>query len=181
MSRVRFFRRATGSEESINLRDGVLQVLVSNSRASSTLVSSPHLKQLMASFLRSYIGSFTRLCTVRSKSLSSQHLHLSSRLHYQSSNMAKSRVLVVGTGGIGTMSAYALENGGLAEVTAVMRSNYDAAVKDGIDIDSVQYGQIKAWRPTASTWKHMRYDSFLLTCPSHQDCSRCFQGRRRTL
>lgn len=64
--------------------------------------------------------------------------------------MAKSRVLVVGTGGIGTMSAYALENGGLAEVTAVMRSNYDAAVKDGIDIDSVQWGQIKAWRPTAS-------------------------------
>ncbi|KAJ4184879.1 hypothetical protein NW755_008792 [Fusarium falciforme] len=65
--------------------------------------------------------------------------------------MAKSRVLVVGTGGIGTMSAYALENGGLAEVTAVMRSNYDAAVRDGIDIDSVQYGQIKAWRPTAIT------------------------------
>ncbi|UPK90429.1 hypothetical protein LCI18_001364 [Fusarium solani-melongenae] len=105
----------------------------------------------MASFLRSYIGSFTRLCTVRSKSLSSRYLHLSSRLHHQSSNMAKSRVLVVGTGGIGTMSAYALENGGLAEVTAVMRSNYDAAVKDGIDIDSVQYGQIKAWRPTAIT------------------------------
>lgn len=90
--------------------------------------------------------------------------------------MAKSRVLVVGTGGIGTMSAYALENGGLAEVTAVMRSNYDAAVKDGIDIDSVQYGQIKAWRPTSSTWKHMRYDGFLLTCPSHQVCSRRFQG-----
>lgn len=64
--------------------------------------------------------------------------------------MSKSRVLIVGTGGIGTMSAYALENGGLAEVTAVMRSNHDAVVKDGIYIDSVQYGQIKAWRPTAS-------------------------------
>ncbi|KAG5770607.1 hypothetical protein H9Q72_002597 [Fusarium xylarioides] len=64
--------------------------------------------------------------------------------------MAKSRVLVVGTGGIGTMSAYALEQGGLAEVTAVMRSNYDAAVKQGIDIDSVLWGQIKGWRPTAS-------------------------------
>ncbi|KAF4126444.1 Ketopantoate reductase [Geosmithia morbida] len=63
--------------------------------------------------------------------------------------MAKSRILVVGTGGIGTMSAFALEKGGQSEVTAVMRSNYDAAVKDGIDIDSVQWGQIKAWRPTA--------------------------------
>jgi ketopantoate reductase len=90
--------------------------------------------------------------------------------------MAKSRVLVVGTGGIGTMSAYALENGGLAEVTAVMRSNYDAAVKDGIDIDSVQYGQIKAWRPTASMWTYMRYENSLLTCPSHQDRSRRLQG-----
>lgn len=65
--------------------------------------------------------------------------------------MAKSRVLIVGTGGIGTMSAYALEQGGLAEVTAIMRSNHDAAVKEGIDIDSVLWGQIKAWRPTVST------------------------------
>ncbi|KUM59281.1 hypothetical protein ACN42_g7850 [Penicillium freii] len=46
------------------------------------------------------------------------------------------------------MVAYALEHGGLAQVTAVMRSNYDAAVKNGIDIDSVQWGQIKAWKPS---------------------------------
>lgn len=65
--------------------------------------------------------------------------------------MAKSRVLVVGTGGIGTMSAYALESGGLAEVTAVLRSNYDAVTKNGFDIDSVLYGQISGWRPTQGT------------------------------
>ncbi|KAJ5420973.1 hypothetical protein N7465_003492 [Penicillium sp. CMV-2018d] len=46
------------------------------------------------------------------------------------------------------MVAYALEHGGLAQVTAVMRSNYDAAVKNGIDIDSVQWGQFKAWKPS---------------------------------
>ncbi|OJI99321.1 hypothetical protein ASPVEDRAFT_123919 [Aspergillus versicolor CBS 583.65] len=63
--------------------------------------------------------------------------------------VSKSRILIVGTGGIGTVSAYSLERGGAAEVTAVMRSNYEAAVKKGIDIDSVQYGQVKAWRPTA--------------------------------
>ncbi|KIA75400.1 hypothetical protein HK57_00119 [Aspergillus ustus] len=63
--------------------------------------------------------------------------------------MSKARILIVGTGGIGTVSAYSLERGGAAQVTAVMRSNYEAAVRDGIDIDSVQYGQIKAWRPTA--------------------------------
>ncbi|KAF9873996.1 hypothetical protein CkaCkLH20_08368 [Colletotrichum karsti] len=63
--------------------------------------------------------------------------------------MSKSRILVVGTGGIGTICAYALEKGGLAEVTAVMRSNYDAAVENGIDIESVQWGTVKAWRPAA--------------------------------
>lgn len=66
--------------------------------------------------------------------------------------MSKSRVLIVGTGGIGTVSAYSLEQGGKAEVTAVMRSNYNAAVKDGIDLDSVQYGQVKGWKPTASMY-----------------------------
>lgn len=64
--------------------------------------------------------------------------------------MDKTRVLIVGTGGIGTVSAYSLELGGAAEVTAVMRSNYDAAQRNGIDIDSVQFGQVKGWRPTAS-------------------------------
>ncbi|KAJ5747149.1 uncharacterized protein N7511_008845 [Penicillium nucicola] len=61
----------------------------------------------------------------------------------------KARVLIVGTGGVGTMSAYALMQGGKADVTAVMRSNYDAAVKNGISIDSIQYGHdIKGFRPT---------------------------------
>ena len=63
----------------------------------------------------------------------------------------KTRVLIVGTGGVGTMSAYALQQGGKAEVTAVIRSNYEAVLKNGISIDSVQYGEgIKGWRPTHS-------------------------------
>ncbi|KAF2966981.1 hypothetical protein GQX73_g6600 [Xylaria multiplex] len=62
----------------------------------------------------------------------------------------KARVLIVGTGGVGTMAAYALETGGKAEVTAVFRSNYAAVEKDGIDIDSIEHGHdIKGWRPTA--------------------------------
>lgn len=65
--------------------------------------------------------------------------------------MAKSWVLVVRTGGIGTVCAYALEHGRLTEVTAVMRSTYDLAIKQEIDIDSVDFGHsIKSWRPTAS-------------------------------
>ncbi|KAF5543817.1 Ketopantoate reductase [Fusarium mexicanum] len=41
------------------------------------------------------------------------------------------------------MSAYVLETGGKAEVTAVLRSNYEAVVRHGFDIDSVLYGEIK--------------------------------------
>ncbi|KAI1163891.1 putative 2-dehydropantoate 2-reductase [Nemania serpens] len=62
----------------------------------------------------------------------------------------KARVLIIGMGSVGTLAAYALETGGKAEVTAVMRSNYAAVMQDGIDIDSVDYGHdIKGWRPTA--------------------------------
>lgn len=61
----------------------------------------------------------------------------------------KARVLIVGTGGVGTMAAYALEIGGKAQVTAVMRSNYAAVQKNGISIDSIEHGNdIKGWRPT---------------------------------
>ncbi|KAI1342561.1 putative 2-dehydropantoate 2-reductase [Xylariaceae sp. FL0016] len=66
--------------------------------------------------------------------------------------MSKAKVLIVGTGGVGTMAAYALETGGKAEVTAVMRSNYAAVKEHGIDIDSIEHGHdIKGWRPTTIT------------------------------
>ncbi|KAF7185179.1 hypothetical protein HII31_13454 [Pseudocercospora fuligena] len=60
----------------------------------------------------------------------------------------KARVLIIGTGGVGTMAAYALEIGGKAQVTAVMRSNYDVVSKNGINIDSLEHGQVKAWKPS---------------------------------
>ncbi|OAA63487.1 Ketopantoate reductase ApbA/PanE [Niveomyces insectorum RCEF 264] len=63
----------------------------------------------------------------------------------------KARVLVFGTGGVGTMAAYALEIGGKARVTAVLRSNYAAVQKNGMTIDSIEHGHdIKGWRPSES-------------------------------
>lgn len=68
----------------------------------------------------------------------------------------RARVLIVGMGGVGAMAAYALETGGLAEVTAILRSNYDAVEKNGFDIDSVQFGHdIRGWRPTSSKKMHL--------------------------
>ncbi|KAK7923638.1 hypothetical protein PG985_007709 [Apiospora marii] len=61
----------------------------------------------------------------------------------------KAQVLIVGVGGVGAMAAYALEIGGKAEVTAVLRSNYDAVAEKGFKIDSIEHGHdIKGWRPT---------------------------------
>ncbi len=63
----------------------------------------------------------------------------------------KARVLVIGTGGVGTMAVYALEIGGKAEVTAVLRSNFDVVKERGLNIDSIDHGHdIKGWRPTTS-------------------------------
>lgn len=63
----------------------------------------------------------------------------------------KTKILVVGSGGVGTMAAYALESGGKATVTAVLRSNYDAVVKNGFEIDSIEHGHdIKGFRPSES-------------------------------
>lgn len=74
--------------------------------------------------------------------------------HYRRNSIVnmseKARVLIVGTGGVGTMSAYALEKGGKAEVTAVMRSNYEAVKSNGVNIESIQYGKIEGFRPSKS-------------------------------
>jgi 2-dehydropantoate 2-reductase len=63
--------------------------------------------------------------------------------------MPKMRVLIVGGGGVGTMAAYALETGCHAEVSLVLRSNFNAVKQNGFTIDSIQHGHdITGWRPS---------------------------------
>ncbi|KAK3317197.1 6-phosphogluconate dehydrogenase [Cercophora scortea] len=64
---------------------------------------------------------------------------------------AKANVLVVGSGGVGTMAAFALEKGGKASVTAVLRSNFPAVQQSGFDIKSLDHGDIQGWRPIRDT------------------------------
>ncbi|KAL6247507.1 hypothetical protein RBB50_005853 [Rhinocladiella similis] len=59
----------------------------------------------------------------------------------------KVRVLLVGSGGIGTMTALNLEQGGHAVVSAVLRSNYAAVKEKGFTIDSCDHGKFNGWRP----------------------------------
>ncbi|GAB7364224.1 hypothetical protein MBLNU230_g4774t1 [Neophaeotheca triangularis] len=63
----------------------------------------------------------------------------------------KSNILVIGFGGIGTITALNLEAGNLATVTGVLRSNYDLVQERGFNIWSIDYGHIPSWRPTNLT------------------------------
>ncbi|KAK5064837.1 hypothetical protein LTR84_000671 [Exophiala bonariae] len=62
--------------------------------------------------------------------------------------MRKANCLLIGCGGIGTIAALNLERGGLAAVTAVLRSNYSHVVQHGFTIESVDHGNIKGFRPS---------------------------------
>ncbi|SCU80645.1 LADA_0B08768g1_1 [Lachancea dasiensis] len=61
---------------------------------------------------------------------------------------SKSKVLLIGSGGVGTIASYALEYAGKAEVTSVLRSDYAKVVEQGFSIDSCDYGKIPSFRPT---------------------------------
>ncbi|KAF7548096.1 hypothetical protein G7046_g8794 [Stylonectria norvegica] len=62
--------------------------------------------------------------------------------------MEKARVLLVGSGGIGTMASLNLERGGQASVTAVLRSSYKTVKEAGFTIHSVDHGEVTGFRPS---------------------------------
>ncbi|ANB11246.1 hypothetical protein AWJ20_4049 [Sugiyamaella lignohabitans] len=60
----------------------------------------------------------------------------------------KVQVLLVGSGGVGTIASLALEQSHQVEVTSVIRSDYDIVVEKGFTIESIDYGNLTGWRPT---------------------------------
>lgn len=56
-------------------------------------------------------------------------------------------ILVLGSGGVGSLAAYALDYSGKAKVTTVIRSDYEAVKKNGYKIKSVDYGNIESYKP----------------------------------
>lgn len=60
----------------------------------------------------------------------------------------KANVLVLGGGAVGTIAALNLEVGGLAQVTAVLRSNFKAVDENGYIIESIDHGKLTGWKPT---------------------------------
>ncbi|BCR85728.1 ketopantoate reductase family protein [Aspergillus chevalieri] len=89
-------------------------------------------------------------------------------------SQSKLKILLIGSGGIGTITAYALETGGLAEVTAILRSNFAVVEKNGFTIDSVDHGYVQGWRPshirnTIPTAQEKKFDYIILTTKSIPD------------
>lgn len=64
-------------------------------------------------------------------------------------NTNKKSVLLIGGGAVGAVAALNLETGGLAEVTIVLRSNYDAVNENGFDFVSIDHGTVSGFKPTA--------------------------------
>ncbi|EEQ39597.1 Ketopantoate reductase PanE/ApbA C terminal family protein [Clavispora lusitaniae] len=57
------------------------------------------------------------------------------------------KVLVIGSGGVGTIAALALTLNKKCEVTLVVRSDYEKVIKNGYTIISATYGKIDNWKP----------------------------------
>lgn len=62
--------------------------------------------------------------------------------------MTLPKVLLVGSGGVGTIAALALSTNGKAETTMVVRSDYAKVIDSGYTIRSATWGNIDNWRPT---------------------------------
>lgn len=57
-------------------------------------------------------------------------------------------ILLIGSGGVGTIASLALEQHGKARVTSVLRSDYEKVLEKGFQIKSPDYGNKHNWRPT---------------------------------
>lgn len=62
--------------------------------------------------------------------------------------MTLPKVLVVGSGGVGSIAALSLSLNGKCETTLVVRSDYDHVASTGYTVHSVTYGDYFNWRPT---------------------------------
>ncbi|KPM44120.1 hypothetical protein AK830_g2433 [Neonectria ditissima] len=87
----------------------------------------------------------------------------------------KKQVLLLGSGGVGTIGALNLEVGGKASVTAVLRSNLKAVLDNGFSIESCDHGRIVGWRPShvvdhVPTVAERKFDYIVVTTKNVPDC-----------
>jgi 2-dehydropantoate 2-reductase len=64
----------------------------------------------------------------------------------------KKSVLLIGGGAVGAVAALNLQLGGLADVTIVLRSNFDAVDENGFDFVSCDHGSVTGFRPSVGAF-----------------------------
>ncbi|CAK9438123.1 uncharacterized protein LODBEIA_P24290 [Lodderomyces beijingensis] len=90
--------------------------------------------------------------------------------------MSKPNVLVIGSGGVGAISALSLSHNGGSTVTLVVRSDYDLINEKGFSINSCTYGKLTNWKPhnlarsvSEAREKYGPFDYILLTTKNVPD------------
>lgn len=84
-------------------------------------------------------------------------------------------VLLVGTGGVGTIVAFSLHYNKKATVSVVVRSDYEKVKEHGWTINSCDYGNITGWKPNfiypnvEEAAKHSTYDYVIITTKNLPD------------
>ena len=112
--------------------------------------------------------------TLRPVNRIGRHTQLATRIRSVSStNSMAPKVLLHGSGAIGTIYVYLLSNAGF-DVTAVCRSNYEAAKANGFLIDSDKYGKgirihPKVARTPAEAAENGPYDYIIITTKAIPD------------
>ncbi|GMF06831.1 unnamed protein product [Ambrosiozyma monospora] len=62
---------------------------------------------------------------------------------------AKPNVLLIGTGGVGTIVAYEIHSVDKSTLSVVVRSDYAKVKETGWEINSSEYGKVEHWKPDA--------------------------------
>ncbi|EAU83963.1 hypothetical protein CC1G_09845 [Coprinopsis cinerea okayama7 len=62
---------------------------------------------------------------------------------------SRKEILVVGFGAVGAIYSYILKKSEKARISVVARSNFEAVERDGLNIKSGKYGEIKGWKADA--------------------------------
>ena len=71
------------------------------------------------------------------------------------SEKEKYNICLIGSGGVGTIAAVVLKKSERTNVTAILRSRYNIVKEKGWDIDSVDHGMLRGWRPSRGTAEMM--------------------------
>lgn len=74
-------------------------------------------------------------------------MYNSSNFNGNNNMTSSTNVLLIGTGGVGTIVAYGINYVGKANISVVVRRDYDKVSKEGYEIHSCDYGDIKGWKP----------------------------------